>query len=133
MNEFSPTWYSVFLDTMPASASEAETAFVARHLPPRQFPRLLDLCCGSGRHAARFAAQGYRVLGVDRNVAAIRRAEELQLPGCTFAVHDMRELASLSACFDGVVNLWHSFGYFDDATNADIVRQLHHTLRPGGR
>lgn len=77
MNESSPTWYAVFLDTMPASASEAETAFVARHLPPRQFPRLLDLCCGWGRHAACFAAHGYRVLGVDLNAAAIRRAQQI--------------------------------------------------------
>jgi SAM-dependent methyltransferase len=132
-NEFSPTWYSLFMDTMPTAAGEAETAFVARHLPPAQFPRLLDLCCGSGRHAARFAAHGYHVLGVDQKAAAIARARQLGLPGCEFAVYDMRDVAALPHTFDGVVNLWHSFGYFDDRTNADILRQIHGKLRPGGR
>lgn len=132
-NEFSPTWYTLFLETMPAAAGDAETAFVVRHLPPAQFPCLLDVCCGSGRHAARFAAEGYRLLGIDQNVAAITKAQHLGLPGCRFAVHDMRDVGALPQMFDGVVNLWHSFGYFDEATNADIVRQIHGRLRPGGR
>lgn len=132
-NEFSPTWYTLFLETMPAAASEAETAFVVRHLPPAQFPVLLDLCCGSGRHAAHFAAHGYRLLGIDRNAAAIATAKQLALPGCQFAVHDMREIEALPGTFDGIVSLWHSFGYFDDAKNADILRQIHDKLRAGGR
>lgn len=132
-NEFSPTWYTLFLETMPVSASEAETAFVVRHLPPAQFRLLLDLCCGSGRHAARFAAQGYQLLGIDQNAAAIATAQQLALSGCRFAVHDMRHIAALPETFDGVVNLWQSFGYFDDTTNADILCQIHDKLRPGGR
>jgi SAM-dependent methyltransferase len=132
-NEFSSTWYTLFLETMPAAASEAETVFVVRHLPPAQIPVLLDLCCGSGRHPARFAAQGYQLLGIDQNAAAIGTAQQLALPGCRFAVHDMRHVAALPETFDGVVNLWHSFGYFDDATNADVLRQIHNKLRPGGR
>jgi SAM-dependent methyltransferase len=45
----------------------------------------------------------------------------------------MRQLSALLGAFDGVVNLWHSFGYFDDATNTDILRQIRQKLRPGGR
>ncbi|WP_454731250.1 MULTISPECIES: class I SAM-dependent methyltransferase [Cupriavidus] len=33
--------------------------------------RVLDLACGSGRHAAWFAARGHAVLGVDRDGAAL--------------------------------------------------------------
>jgi SAM-dependent methyltransferase len=34
--------------------------------------RVLDVACGSGRHAVWLAAQGYAVMGVDRNAEALR-------------------------------------------------------------
>ncbi len=45
----------------------------------------------------------------------------------------MRNLISIGGPFDGVVNLWHSFGYFDDETKLDVLRQARTLLRPGGR
>ena len=45
----------------------------------------------------------------------------------------MRHLAELPGTFDAVICLWQSFGYFDAATNADILRQISRKLRPGGR
>ncbi|HEX5689506.1 MAG TPA: class I SAM-dependent methyltransferase, partial [Roseiflexaceae bacterium] len=132
-NEFSDTWFALFLDPIPAKDSDTETAFVLRHLPPGSFRSLLDLCCGPGRHAKRLAALGYYVLGVDNNAGAIARAERSAAPHTRFLVHDMRDIGALDLTFDGVVNLWHSFGYFDDTTNADILRQIRDKLRPGGR
>ncbi|MGH2900742.1 MAG: class I SAM-dependent methyltransferase [Solirubrobacteraceae bacterium] len=129
---FSPAWYATFLDSIPAELTEVELAFVERWLPVGRFPFLLDLCCGSGRHAIPLARRGYEVLGVDHDAQAIARARG-QESKATFRTHDMRELASLGQRFDGVVNLWHSFGYFDDATNAAVVHQVARALRPGGR
>jgi SAM-dependent methyltransferase len=132
-NDFSATWYTVFLDPFPGKDSDTEAAFVLRHLPPATFPFLLDLCCGPGRHAGRLATHDYQIIGIDKNADAIAQAR-LHAPQYTdFLVHDMRELDSLRTTFDGVLNLWHSFGYFDDATNQDILRQIYRTLRPGGR
>lgn len=36
-----------------------------------QGARVLDVACGSGRHACWLAAQGYSVLGIDRNAEAL--------------------------------------------------------------
>jgi SAM-dependent methyltransferase len=47
--------------------------------------------------------------------------------------HDMRRLAELPGTFDAIICLWQSFGYFDAAGNADILRQISRKLRPGGR
>jgi SAM-dependent methyltransferase len=132
-NDFSATWYTVFLDSIPARDSDSETAFILRHLPPAHFPSLLDLCCGSGRHLVRLAAHGYQLLGIDNNPHAIAQAHRTAVPGTRFLVHDMRELDRITPLFDGILNLWHSFGYFDDATNQDILRQIRAKLRPGGR
>jgi SAM-dependent methyltransferase len=132
-NDFSATWYTVFLDPIPAKDSETETAFVRRHLPPAGFPSLLDLCCGPGRHALRLASHGYQILGIDKNPHAIAQAQHDAYPGTHFMVHDIRNLGTINGTFDGILNLWHSFGYFDDATNQDVLRHIYTKLRPGGR
>ena len=131
-NSYSNEWYETFLGPIPAQTTATELAFIGRHLPVEEFPRLLDLCCGSGRHACELTARGYRVLGVDVNPHAVVAARR-RCPGGSFAVCDMRSLDTLATRFDGIINLWHSFGYFDEATNRDVLRQIHGRLRPGGR
>lgn len=44
----------------------------------------------------------------------------------------MREL-SFDAEFDAVYNYFTSWGYYDDETNFDILKRVHHALKPGGR
>ncbi len=133
-NAYSRGWFELFLDRIPDEQTAAEVAFVARHLPLPAYRSVLDLCCGPGRHALRLAARGYSVTGIDRDDAAIAAARERarDLPA-TFRTLDMRDLGSLPGRFDAVVSLWQSFGYFDAATNAGILRQAGDRLRPGGR
>ncbi len=132
-NQFSSEWYRIFLDPIARESTEAEVAFLERQLPPGEFPELLDVCCGPGRHASVLAARGYRVIGVDANGEAIARARSHGIPGASFRILDLRELDSLGDRFDAVTNLWHSFSYFDDVANQDVLRQMGARLRPGGR
>lgn len=133
MNEFSAEWYRIFLDPIGAELTAVEVEFIARQLPPAEFPRLLDVACGPGRHAAALVSRGYRVLGVDVNPDAVARARIAVPRGAEFRTLDMRELGSLAERFDGVTNLWHSFGYFDDAANERVLQEMRERLRPGGR
>ena len=132
VNVYSQEWYATFLDSIPAESTRTEVSFVERRLPVDAYPAILDLGCGPGRHASALARLGHRVLGVDVSESAIRRARAA-CPEATFEVRDMRDLRSLHGSFDGVVSLWHSFGYFDDDTNLDVLRQVRGALRPGGR
>jgi len=94
--------------------------------------RLLDICCGNGRHMATLLELGYEVTGVDLSEAQLRRAAER--PGFTDRLvrADVRDLP-FDRCFDGAVNLFTSFGYFeDDRDNAAALRQMSQTLKPGG-
>jgi len=129
---YSREWYATFLDSISTDVTEAEVAFVERQMPSAQFPSLLDLGCGPGRHAASLSGRGYRVLGIDTDTRAIERARA-SCPGASFHVGDMRELSRLAASFDAVVSLWHGFGYYDDATNQDVLRQVRAVLRRSGR
>lgn len=130
---FSADWFSIFLDAIPPPQTDAEVAFITRQLPLSSHPSILDLCCGPGRHAIPLARHGYRIVGIDTNDAQISRAAAAAPTNAAFRTHDMRQLDSLRETFDGVINLWASFGYFDDATNESILRQITARLRHGGR
>jgi SAM-dependent methyltransferase len=131
-NEYSARWFDAFLDPMPPEWTAGEVAGVVARLPLPRFRRVLDICCGSGRHARPLVEAGYDVTGVDRDTDAIERARR-DLPGSSFAVLDQRELNRLDATFDAAVILWQSFGYFDPATNDRVLADIADRLRVGGR
>ncbi len=133
LNAYSTTWYAFFLQSVPLSQTEHEVAFIARHLPRPAYTSVVDLCCGSGRHARLLAAQGYRVLGVDLHSGALAEARQISGAEVTYIEQDMRCFAQLPWTFDAVLNLWQSFGYFDEATNHDVLHQISQKLRPQGR
>lgn len=135
LNTFSATWFSAILDHIPQEHTEREVAFIARHMPLPHYERLLDICCGSGRHAIPLAALGYDVLGIDTDAGALERARIATPPAARarYVQGDMRDLASIRGVFDGAVNMWHSFGYDDDAANLAVLTAVRDQLRAGGR
>ena len=130
-NTYSRTWFELFLETQ--THTDVEVAFLTRNLPNPPYNRVLDLCCGSGRHANRLAREGYEVTGVDVDAAALRRARSEATGNATYVQADMRDLSELETDFDAVLSLWQSFGYFNEATNRAVLRQISHRLRPQGR
>lgn len=131
-NEYSRQWFEVFLDSMPEEWTSTEVDGVARRLPLPEFQRVLDICCGPGRHAQHLSALGYEITGVDRDPAAIEQARAC-VPGARFLVLDQRELAELPGQFDAAVILWQSYGYFDAEDNDEVLRAVADLMRPGGR
>lgn len=98
--------------------------------------RILDLCCGIGRHSIELARKGFAVTGVDITKSYLQIArekaakEELDIE---FVHSDMRHFCRKGA-FDLVVNLCTSFGYFDDmADDIQVLRNIYDSLAPGGR
>ncbi len=132
-HEYSGAWYATFLDTIPAAQTANEVAFIRRQLPVKSYRSILDVCCGQGRHANPLGQAGYRVVGIDSNAAALERARKTAPNWATYREGDMRRLEELGETFDAVINLWASFGYFDDATNGAVLCQIASVLRPGGR
>jgi len=130
---YSQAWFTTFLDTIDPAQTRREAEFVARQLPLPRFSRLLDICCGAGRHAIELARLGYAVTGFDANASAIARAAELAGPGANFLIHDLRLTRDLPGDFDAAILLWQSFGQFDEATNLDVLRQIASKLQPRGR
>ena len=100
--------------------------------------RILDLCCGQGRHALELARRGFQyVTGLDRSRYLIRlarkRAKQRNLQ-VSFHEGDIRKFRLGDGEFDCVCILGNSFGYFerpeDDLTVLEAVKR---TLAFGGK
>lgn len=131
-NAYSGKWFDSFARGIDSAQTRREVDWIQSVAPRDVFPHLLDLCCGLGRHSGLLAERGYIVLGVDRDVGAIKQARQAH-PLATFEVGDVREITSdVAASFDLVTILWQSFGFFDAVGNARLLLNLHGLLRPGG-
>jgi SAM-dependent methyltransferase len=107
-----------------------EVEGIQRVLPSRTGLRILDVPCGFGRHAGALHAAGHRVTGVDLSGDQLAIAAERH-PGPAYLQGDMR--TPPDGPFDVVLNLFSSFGYFDDdAQDAVALRAWHDVLAPGG-
>ncbi len=109
-----------------------------RLLPLTPEAKLLDLCCGQGRHILEFCRRGFaKVEGFDRSSfllsVARQRAKFERLPA-RFCEGDARVLPYVAETFDAVLILGNSFGYFASAEDdCAMLREAHRVLRPAGR
>ena len=105
----------------PARAAR-EAAFAAQALGLAPGARVLDLCCGQGRHLRALRALGFRAQGLDLHHAS---GPDVQA--------DMRALPLRSGSLDGVVSLFSSFGYLEsDEEDLRVLREIARVLKPGG-
>ncbi|MBD1397363.1 class I SAM-dependent methyltransferase [Pontibacter sp. JH31] len=103
------------------------------YLHPKPEHKILDLACGKGRHSLYLNQQGYDVTGVDLSEQSIQYASQFENERLHFAVHDMREVYQPEA-FDFVLNLFTSFGYFNNETeNVVALHATAATLKHGGK
>ena len=97
--------------------------------------RLLDLCCGPGRHAIEFAQRNFEVTGVDTSPYLLDRAREhAQAAGVSveWVMEDVRRFTR-PAAYDLVCELYNSFGYFpNEQDDLQVLRNVHESLKENG-
>ena len=122
------TWFdSPLYEQIYAERDNEEAArlvdWITEHFPPLEYPRVLDMGCGRGRHSLYLADKGYRVTGVDLSPKAIIKAREKAcdqgFTNIIFQTGDMRTYTN--GPFELVCNLFTSFGYFDDDRENEMV------------
>lgn len=100
--------------------------------------RILDLCCGQGRHSLELAKRGFEnVLGVDRSRYLVRlakkRAKQLGLK-VNFYEGDARRPRLSENSKDCVFLMGNSFGYFErEEDDVALLKTVKKILRPNGK
>ncbi len=96
---------------------------------------VLDLCCGIGRHSLELARRGYRVTAVDRTRVYLNQARKQALKKglqIEFIREDMRRFCRPRS-FDCIINLYTSFGYFENPRDDQrVLGKVYRSLRNGG-
>ncbi len=129
--------YAAYYDLLYSDKDYAAEAGYVHGLIGRHAPRardILELGCGTGRHAQEFARLGYHVTGMDRSSEMVAQARKRALgtPGVEFVEGDLRDFRGGRA-FDVVLALFHVMSY--QTPNADLgaafATAAEH-LAPGG-
>ena len=126
----------VLFNQQRQSSTPEEVEKIVKLLQIEGQAKILDLCCGKGRHSLEFSRRAFDVIGVDRTAAYIEKArleaEKLNL-NATFVLGDMREYC-VPNHFDIIINMFGSFGYFENPDDDQkVVTNMYASLRAGGR
>ena len=111
-----------------------EVDFIEDSLSIERGGALLDLGCGTGRHAIELARRGYELVGFDLSLAMLARAgDEAQERSAklNFVQGDMREM-TFDEQFDGIYCWNTTFGYFEEEKNIVVVERVRRALKTGG-
>lgn len=131
-NLYSPRWFELFHLGIDEARTIQEVNFVCRCAPLLDFRKVIDVCCGMGRHARMLASAGYSVTGIDRDPDAITKAREVG-GRPSYVIADIRDYQPESGAFDAAIVMGQSFGYFDAVTNRDVLGRLTAGVRTYGR
>jgi D-alanine-D-alanine ligase and related ATP-grasp enzymes len=124
------------LDDLEVTKKEVDLIVSILGVGPEE--KILDLCCGQGRHVLELARRGFsNVEGYDRSQYLIRKArtraqkDNLQV---RFREGDARKLPYQSDTFDIVTIMGNSFGYFDSTLqDRKVLEEIFRVLKPEGR
>ncbi|KXG49176.1 uncharacterized protein PGRI_030460 [Penicillium griseofulvum] len=106
---------------------------------PESQIKVLDLCCGQGRHsinlAKRFPSVSFR--GVDQSSYLLGLAQERAIAegvqgNTIFQEGDFRHIPEADSSFDLVILLGNSFGHYHDEGDLQSLREVSRVLKPGG-
>ena len=94
--------------------------------------RIIDVGCGSGRHAKYLNEKGFIVDGIDLSSRNIKEASKFSNDNLQFHICDMRKVFR-NDHYDIVLNLFTSFGYFrEKEENLKSFKAMTASLKPGG-
>lgn len=136
-----PWWQKLFdasyltIHDQSQDGTEEEVEFLEDVLELAPDKRVLDMCCGFGRHAIALAHRDLRVTGVDFSGVLLREGRR----HARAAGVDVEWVESDARAFKtrrryhAAINMFTAFGYFESEDDDEtVLRRMADALRPGG-
>jgi D-alanine-D-alanine ligase len=146
--QVSPLWWNDIFDELylKTDGDVVENAELTRReidlflelLPLAKDAKVLDVCCGQGRHSLELAQRGFANLaGVDQSAFLLQQARfRAKAAGLAVEFHegDARAIPVADESFDAALVLGNSFGYFAHVSDdGAMLRDIRRALRAGGK
>jgi SAM-dependent methyltransferase len=109
--------------------------WISQIVPPNEFKNLLDLGCGPGLYAERFASVGYKVTGVDFSQRSINYAKEqtaLNNSGITYHYQNYLTL-DFAEQFDVITLIYCDYAPLSKADRLALLQVVYRALKPNGK
>jgi ubiquinone/menaquinone biosynthesis C-methylase UbiE len=123
---FDEEYIVLYAPILAAEPTEQEVATCVSLLRLTEGQRVLDLCCGTGRHAIPLQRRGMRVCGVDISrpllKKAVQRADHVGAYPA-WVLGDGRDLPLKNGAFDAGICLFNSIGFGTDAEALAMLRE----------
>ncbi len=131
-NWFDTAYYHILYKKRDHSEASLFIDELVDYLAPPKDSEFLDLACGKGRHSIYLNQKGFDVTGLDLSANSIQCAKQLESKSLRFLEHDMR-IPLDNFKFDYILNLFTSFGYFDEiADDKAVISNVKKSLKKGG-
>jgi D-alanine-D-alanine ligase len=136
---FNPLYLKTDADVVDdLSITRSEVDLFSNILKISSEDKILDLCCGQGRHSLELARRGFQnVEGLDRSHYLIQKAKsqnKREVLNVKFREGDARKLNYPADTFDVVMLLGNSFGYFETIQDdLRVLKEIFRVLKPQGR
>jgi 2-polyprenyl-3-methyl-5-hydroxy-6-metoxy-1,4-benzoquinol methylase len=137
-------WYEVLFQNYAESYDKepftqgtiGEVDFIEKELDHDRSKTILDIGCGTGRHAIELASRGYSVTGIDLSESQLARARQKAKDSevnVQFLKRDAREFTFKNK-FDAIIMLCEgAFSLMEtDEMNYQILRNAEKSLKKGG-
>jgi len=130
-----------YMDNVFTKNTVQEVDFLLEELHLKQGGHILDMGCGTGRHAVELARRGFRMTGVDLSSGMLAEARKAaDMAGVTVEwIHADATAFTADSAFDAAICLCEgAFGLLGKEGNAieqplSILKNIHAALKTGAR
>lgn len=123
----------LYMDSI-ANDTPREVDFLEKIFTENHAKKILDCCCGVGRHAVRLGELGFKVTGIDASKAQINTAQQHNKNvNVEYFVHDAENFLLSDKNYDAAICMWTTYNYFSKETDLKaVLKCLSAHLREGG-
>ena len=131
MDWFDSDYYHILYKHRDYSEARNFIDNIVEYLDLKKGSKILDLACGIGRHSIYLEKIGFDVIGTDKSTNNIKKAKKNENDKLKFIQMEM--INDTNRKYDGIFNLFTSFGYVNHDYNLETIKNIERQLKDDGK